>query len=202
MSKDEKKFEYFVNNQINKINDFYEGEEFLNKYIKKIQQGQGIDKNKKNKNVEPKLINEFVGKQTPNSEPNPNPVPTPNPIPNPNNVPAPGPIPNPNNVPAPGPVPTPNPITNPNPVSAPGPVPTPNPITNPNPILEPKYTPLICKDSSLGLDNVGATCYMNATLQCLAHIKIISEHIINYKRNGKLEDNGKFKLSRVYADVL
>ena len=176
--------------------------EFLNKYIKKIQQGQGIDKNKKNKNVEPKLINESVGKQTPNSEPNPNPVPTPNPIPNPNNVPAPGPIPNPNNVPAPGPVPTPNPITNPNPVSAPGPVPTPNPITNPNPILEPKYTPLICKDSSLGLDNVGATCYMNATLQCLAHIKIISEHIINYKRNGKLEDNGKFKLSRVYADVL
>ena len=30
-----------------------------------------------------------------------------------------------------------------------------------------------------GLDNVGATCYMNATLQCFYHVKLLSEKIIN-----------------------
>ena len=57
--------------------------------------------------------------------------------------------------------------------------------------------------SSLGLDNVGATCYMNATLQCLAHIKKVSEQVINYRENGKFkEDKKKYQLSSVYADVL
>ena len=58
--------------------------------------------------------------------------------------------------------------------------------------------------SSLGLDNVGATCYMNATLQCLAHIKRVSDHILNYKKNGKFKDdkNKKYRLSSAYADVL
>ena len=30
-----------------------------------------------------------------------------------------------------------------------------------------------------GLENVGATCYMNATLQCFYHVKELSERIIN-----------------------
>ena len=34
------------------------------------------------------------------------------------------------------------------------------------------------KDVSLGIDNARATCYMNATLQCLAHIKKISDIIL------------------------
>ena len=58
------------------------------------------------------------------------------------------------------------------------------------------------KDSSLGLDNVGATCYMNATLQCLAHIKRITEHIINYREDKKLKDTKKFKLSEAYSEVV
>ena len=40
-----------------------------------------------------------------------------------------------------------------------------------------------------GLDNVGATCYMNATLQCFYHVKPLSENIINdpyITRNLKL----------------
>ena len=61
---------------------------------------------------------------------------------------------------------------------------------------------IIDKELSLGLENVGATCYMNATLQCLAHIKGISERIINYKKNKLFTDINKYKLSRVYADVL
>ena len=58
------------------------------------------------------------------------------------------------------------------------------------------------KDSSLGLDNVGATCYMNATIQCLAHIKRVSNHIINSRENGELKDTKKYQLTSVYADVL
>ena len=48
----------------------------------------------------------------------------------------------------------------------------------------------IDKSSSLGLDNLGATSYMNATLQCLAHIKRISERIINYRRRSLALDGG------------
>ena len=67
-----------------------------------------------------------------------------------------------------------------------------------------KLTPRITieKDVSLGLDNVGATCYMNATLQCLAHIKKISDHIVNYKRNKKFTDAKKYRLTKAYAEVV
>jgi ubiquitin C-terminal hydrolase len=71
-------------------------------------------------------------------------------------------------------------------------------------VAKKKLTPRITieKDVSLGLDNVGATCYMNATLQCLAHIKKISDHIVNYKRNKKLTDAKKYKLTKAYAEVV
>ena len=71
-------------------------------------------------------------------------------------------------------------------------------------IAKKKLTPRITieKDVSLGLDNVGATCYMNATLQCLAHIKKISDHIVNYKRNKKFTDAKKYKLTKAYAEVV
>ena len=58
------------------------------------------------------------------------------------------------------------------------------------------------REYSLGLDNVGATCYMNATLQCLAHIKRITEHVLNYKRLGKLKDTKKTRLSEAYSEVV
>ena len=58
------------------------------------------------------------------------------------------------------------------------------------------------KDYSLGLDNVGATCYMNATLQCLAHIKNISNHIIKYKEEGIFKDITTHKLSEAYSEVV
>ena len=39
-----------------------------------------------------------------------------------------------------------------------------------------------------GLENVGATCYMNATLQCFYHVKELSETLINdYSINRQLE---------------
>ena len=58
------------------------------------------------------------------------------------------------------------------------------------------------QDCSLGLDNVGATCYMNATLQCLAHLKRITEHIINYREEGIIKDQKKYKLSEAYSEVV
>ena len=45
-----------------------------------------------------------------------------------------------------------------------------------------------------GLANVGATCYMNATLQCFFHVKRLSENLINdYKIGRSLELTYSFK---------
>jgi hypothetical protein len=45
-----------------------------------------------------------------------------------------------------------------------------------------------------GLQNVGATCYMNATLQCLYHVKQLSEALVNDdKIDEKLELTYSFK---------
>jgi ubiquitin C-terminal hydrolase len=39
-----------------------------------------------------------------------------------------------------------------------------------------------------GLANIGATCYMNATLQCFYHVKALSENLINDEKiNNKME---------------
>ena len=54
-----------------------------------------------------------------------------------------------------------------------------------------------------GLDNVGATCYMNATLQCLANIKQITNYLLN-KNNYKIfyKNYEKCKLTLKYIQVL
>ena len=45
-----------------------------------------------------------------------------------------------------------------------------------------------------GLANVGATCYMNATLQCFYHVKRLSENLINdYKIDPSLELTYSYK---------
>ena len=59
---------------------------------------------------------------------------------------------------------------------------------------------------SLGLQNVGATCYMNATLQCLIHIKELSEQLLsafffNYPRENK-DYAEKHKLTNQFVTLL
>ena len=59
---------------------------------------------------------------------------------------------------------------------------------------------------SLGLQNVGATCYMNATLQCLMHIKELSEQLLSafffkYPRDNE-NFAAKHKLSNKYVNLL
>ena len=54
-----------------------------------------------------------------------------------------------------------------------------------------------------GLDNVGATCYMNATLQCLANIKPITDYLLNPTRYFYLYENmGMCNLTLKYVQVL
>ena len=78
----------------------------------------------------------------------------------------------------------------------------PKPIKPENQRMQKPRKTLDGRDCSLGLDNVGATCYMNATLQCLAHLKRITEHIINYREDGKIKDNKKYKLCDAYSEVV
>ena len=54
-----------------------------------------------------------------------------------------------------------------------------------------------------GLENVGATCYMNATLQCLANIKPITSYLLDENKYIYLYDNVEYcLLTMEYIQVL
>ena len=56
---------------------------------------------------------------------------------------------------------------------------------------------------SKGLDNIGATCYMNATLQCLAHIEKFCKYLLNPENIQNIQKNKfKYKLTNAYLIVL
>ena len=62
---------------------------------------------------------------------------------------------------------------------------------------------ILKKDSvTLGLENLGATCYMNASLQCMAHCTEISEKILTWYKYSKDNNKTSKKLSYSYAEVL
>jgi hypothetical protein len=59
---------------------------------------------------------------------------------------------------------------------------------------------------TIGLQNVGATCYMNATLECLIHIKELSElllsgFLLGYPRQDETYAS-KHKLANTYVSLL
>ena len=55
----------------------------------------------------------------------------------------------------------------------------------------------------IGLDNVGATCYMNATLQCFLNVKPLTEYLLNEQIFYKINENSNsFSLSRSYCNLL
>ena len=63
-----------------------------------------------------------------------------------------------------------------------------------------KKNNLIILDAHLpssGLQNIGATCYMNSTLQCLIHIKELSEGLLSSLINSE-----QFKLTSEYINIL
>ena len=62
---------------------------------------------------------------------------------------------------------------------------------------------LITNISFRGLENVGATCYMNATLQCLANIRPITEYLLNKENYTYLFKNFDLcQLTLQYIQVL
>ena len=67
-----------------------------------------------------------------------------------------------------------------------------------------KHSPfLIPKNYAAGLDNIGATCYMNATLQCLAHIEKFCKYLLNPENIQNIQKNKfKYKLTNAYLIVL
>ena len=62
---------------------------------------------------------------------------------------------------------------------------------------------LMSKANANGLANIGATCYMNATLQCLAHIQRLTHYLLNSETKKKISsDKIKYKLTSAYLTVL
>ena len=59
----------------------------------------------------------------------------------------------------------------------------------------------INKKCTNGLQNIGATCYMNATLQCLAHVESLTKNLLSKKSEIK---NNRYKnqLANAYLEVL
>ena len=54
-----------------------------------------------------------------------------------------------------------------------------------------------------GLENVGATCYMNATLQCLAHIEKLTKYFLRPEIISQITSNSyKYKLSKEFLKVI
>ena len=55
----------------------------------------------------------------------------------------------------------------------------------------------------IGLDNVGATCYMNATLQCFMNINSLTNYLLTESNYNKIEENGDImNLSQAYCHLL
>jgi len=50
------------------------------------------------------------------------------------------------------------------------------------------------EDPKIGLENIGATCYMNATLQCFSHISKFVEYF-KYRNNPKFDDKNSLSYS-------
>ena len=65
----------------------------------------------------------------------------------------------------------------------------------------PQKPSIIKKPHANGLQNIGATCYMNATIQCLAHVKSFTENLLK-NRNDIKKNKYKKKLSNSFLEVL
>jgi len=61
---------------------------------------------------------------------------------------------------------------------------------------------LINSSYAKGLVNIDDNCYMNATIQCLAHIKQLTKYLLNIQNTNEIIDKKKYKLTYSYIEVL
>jgi ubiquitin C-terminal hydrolase len=64
-----------------------------------------------------------------------------------------------------------------------------------------KNLPIINKPFANGLQNIGATCYMNATIQCLAHVEDFTKGLLR-KKNEIKKNKYKNKLANAFLEVI
>ena len=68
---------------------------------------------------------------------------------------------------------------------------------------------LYTKPTLIGLNNIGATCFMNATLQCLSQTKALTNYFLNENNKTKiinnninLKSNNESQLSPFYYELI
>ena len=64
-----------------------------------------------------------------------------------------------------------------------------------------RQLPTITKPCANGLQNIGATCYMNATIQCLAHVENFTKNLLR-KRNEIKSNKYKNPLANAFLEVI
>ena len=77
-----------------------------------------------------------------------------------------------------------------------------NNLINQNNNIFPRKITLDRFKSTIGLVNIGATCYINATVQCLAHCIELSEDILSWYLYHPDKDKESRSISYSYAEVL
>ena len=83
------------------------------------------------------------------------------------------------------------------------PIPT-NPDTDTDILIPCPPSPSIPPDSDhcLGLENIGATCYMNATLQCLCHVTSLKKYFQNPSLVNKDINNKETPMTNSFCELL
>ena len=78
-----------------------------------------------------------------------------------------------------------------------------NNVNNNSPFLQPEPIKKQATPGLIGLQNIGATCYMNATLQCFSHNTGLRNYLLKDDKYQSLKFNkDKCKLSFALAEVL
>ena len=75
--------------------------------------------------------------------------------------------------------------------------------------VEPEPITLYKKPTLIGLNNIGATCFMNATLQCLSQTTALTNYFLKEKNKSKILNNNvakknqnDYQLSPVYLELI
>ena len=64
-----------------------------------------------------------------------------------------------------------------------------------------RQLPTITKPCANGLQNIGATCYMNATIQCLAHVENFTKNLLR-KRDEIKTNKYRNQLANAFLEVI